>query len=262
MAEIHCGVRLMKRKISPKCEEGTIKTYKKASGATESYKKIDGKWVYQKKDPNTMNMDGIISRKLIYGIGINDVMIPGFSKSKTARRWRLLFRRTDRRDPNIYGFETYKDCTLDPRWFKLSAFKEWIEQWDDYENKEIDKDILIPGNKIYGPETCLMVRKSVNLFFKPNIKRNLPRGVYHVPKFKEGGKNPYLASIVRCGEKKKNQSRLGTIHLGHYPTIEEASAAYESARKEQIQFLIETETDIRVKNAINGRNSLLDMGDK
>ena len=232
----------MTRKRSPKCEEGTIKTYKKASGAIESYKKINGKWVYQKK--------GYRTRKLVYGIGIHDVMIPGFIYTRTYKTWAGMVRRTDRRDPKVYGFETYKDCTLDPRWFKLSAFKEWIEQWDDYKNKEIDKDILIPGNKIYGPETCLMVKKSVNLFFKPNIKRNLPRGVSHVSKFKEGGKNPYAANIVRCGEKKKNQSRLGTIFLGHYPTIEEASAAYESARKEQIQFLIEMETDIRVKNAL------------
>ena len=239
------------RKISPKCEEGTIRSTKKASGRIEYYKKIDGKWVYQKKDR---------TKKLVYGIGINDVMISGFSTSKIGTRWYNIIKRTDRRDPNIYSFETYKDCTLDPRWFKLSAFKEWSEQWDDYENKEIDKDILIPGNKIYGPETCLMVRKSVNLFFKPNIKRDLPRGVHHVSKFKEGGKNPYSASIVRCGEKKKTQStqgpansktnKFGRIHLGHYPTIEEASVAYESARKEQIQFLIETETDIRVKNAL------------
>ena len=225
------------RKISPKCEEGTIRSTKKASGRIEYYKKIDGKWVYQKKD-----------RKLVYGIGINDVMISGFSTSKIGRRWYNIIKRTDRRNPNIYGFETtYKDCTLDPRWFKLSAFKEWSEQWDDYENKEIDKDILIPGNKIYGPETCLMVSKSVNLFFRPNIKRNLARGVHHVSKFKEGGKNPYSASIVRWSEKLKKKSR---IHLGHYPTIEEASAAYESARKEEIQFLIETETDIRVKKAL------------
>ena len=225
------------RKISPKCEEGTIRSTKKASGRIEYYKKIDGKWVYQKKD-----------RKLVYGIGINDVMISGFSTSKIGRRWYNIIKRTDRRNPNIYGFETtYKDCTLDPRWFKLSAFKEWSEQWDDYENKEIDKDILIPGNKIYGPETCLMVSKSVNLFFRPNIKRNLARGVHHVSKFKKGGKNPYSASIVRWSEKLKKKSR---IHLGHYPTIEEASAAYESARKEEIQFLIETETDIRVKNAL------------
>ena len=65
-----------------------------------------------------------------------------------------------------------------------------------------------------------------------------------------GGKNLYRAQITKVGEKKKNQSRLGMISLGYYPTIEEASAAYESARKEEIQFLIETETDIRVKNAL------------
>ena len=238
--------------------EGTIKTYKKASGATESYKKIDGKWVYQKKDPNTINLNGVRlkSRKLKYGVGINDVMIPGFVYTRTYRTWSGIIKRTDMRDPKLMEYEKnkcYNDCTLDPRWFKLSVFKEWVEQWDDYENKEIDKDILIPGNKIYGPETCLMVRPLINTFFKPNIKRDLPRGVSRNISYRDGsrgGKNLYRAQITKVGEKKKNQSRLGMISLGYYPTIEEASAAYESARKEQLQFLIETETDIRVKNAL------------
>ena len=240
-----------------KCEEGTIKTYKKASGAIETYKKIDGKWVYQKKDPNTINLNGprLKSRKLIYGVGINDVMIPGFIHTRTYRTWSGIIRRTDMRDPKFIAEERnqcYIDCTLDPRWFKLSVFKEWIEQWNDYENKEIDKDILILDNKIYGPETCLMVRPTINTFFKPNIKRDLPRGVTQNTSYdgSRGGKNLYRAQITKIGEKKKNQSRLGMIGLGHFPTIEEASAAYESARKEQIQFLIETETDIRVKNAL------------
>ena len=241
----------MKRKISPKCEEGTLKTYKKSNGRIEYYKKIDGKWVYQRKDPNTTNMDKILSRKFVYGDGINDVMIPNFTSTRTWRTWSGILRRTDMRDTNCYSYENYKDCTLDPRWFKLSVFKEWIEQWDDYENKEIDKDILIPDNKIYGPETCLMVSHDLNAFFKPNIKRDLPRGVYlNSRSVKNGWKNPYSASITRCGEKKKSRS---TIWLGYFPTIEEASAAYESARKEQIKFFIETETDIRVKNALIAR---------
>ena len=99
-------------------------------------------------------------RKLVYGVGINDVMIPYFTKTTIWKTWNGIIRRTDNRDPKWIeqSKKSYLDCTLDSRWYKLSAFKEWIEQWDDFENKEVDKDILIPGNKIYGPDTCLMVR--------------------------------------------------------------------------------------------------------
>ena len=93
-------------------------------------------------------------------------MIPYFTQTRTWKTWNGIIRRTDKRDPNLTNYESYKDCTLDPIWYKLSAFKEWIEQWDDFANKEVDKDILIPGNKIYGPDTCLMVRRIVNAWFE------------------------------------------------------------------------------------------------
>ena len=58
---------------------------------------------------------------------------------------------------------------------------------DDFENKEVDKDLLIPGNKVYGPDTCLMVRPIVNSWFKPNAaKGELPRGVSWNTAWKKG----------------------------------------------------------------------------
>lgn len=191
-------------------------------------------------------------RKLIYGVGINDVMIPYFTKSKVWKTWTGIIRRTDNRDPIwLSSKPSYIECTLDPRWFKLSAFKEWIEQWDDFENKEIDKDLLIPGNKIYGPDTCLMVRPVVNAWFKVTKHGGgeLPRGVSWNSAWKIGrSPNPYRTQISPIGGK-----RTG---LGVYATIEEASAVFEKARKEQIKVLIETETDPRVKTAlINALNS-------
>ena len=185
-------------------------------------------------------------RTLVYGVGINDVMIPYFTRTRTWRTWCGIIRRTDKRDPKWLsqpGKEYYADCTLDPRWYELSVFKEWIEKWDDFENKQIDKDLLIPGNKVYGPDTCLMVRPIVNCWFKPTCKGDLPRGVCWNPAWKKGrSPNPYRAQITPIGGKRKS--------LGFYATIEEASAVFEKAREEQIKILIETETDLKVKNAM------------
>ena len=185
-------------------------------------------------------------RKPVYGVGINDVMIPYFTSTRTWKTWSGIIRRTDNRDPkwiNEQNKTSYIGCTLDSRWYKLSAFKEWIEQWDDFENKEVDKDILIPGNKIYGPDTCLMVRPIVNSWFKPTVVGDLPRGVSWNPGWKKGkSPNPYRAQITPIGGKR--------TALGQYATVEEASAVFEEARKEQIKILIETETDPKVKNAL------------
>ena len=190
-------------------------------------------------------------RSLVYGVGINDVMIPYFTQTRTYSAWNGIIRRTDNRDPkwiNEHSKKSYLGCTLDSRWYKLSAFKEWIEQWDDHENKEVDKDILIPGNLHYGPDTCLMVRPIVNSWFKPNAaKGDLPRGVTWNTHWKNKGKGkPYRAQITLIGGK-----RTG---LGYYATIEEASAVFEKARREQIKILIETETDLKVKNAMQSND--------
>ena len=58
--------------------------------------------------------------------------------------------------------------------------------------------------------------------------------------------NPYRAQITPIGGKR--------TALGYYATAEEASAVFEKARKEQIKILIETETDLKVKNAMLNLN--------
>ncbi len=260
----------MKRK-SPRTAkpDGSVRVEKRPNGQEVTYIKENGKWVYQKQYPDGFvdkwgnyqekgrgDSSPIIGksgprpelRSLVYGVGINDVMIPYFTKTRTWRTWNGIIRRTDKRDPKWLtgiGKEHYADCTLDSRWYKLSVFKEWIEQWDNFETKEIDKDILIFDNKIYGPDTCLMVRPIVNAWFKPNIVKpgDLPRGVSWNTGWKKGkSPNPYRTQITPIGGK-----RMG---LGQYATVEEASAVFEEARKEQIKVLIETETDPRVRDAM------------
>lgn len=199
------------------------------------------------------------SRKLIQGVGINDILIPQFTKSKIYRTWVDMIRRTDGRDTRLLNttHPYYKDCTLDPVWFRLSVFKEWIETFDNYERKVIDKDIIKFDNKYYSPDTCLMVRPVVNAWFKPEDRKRdrLPRGTAYVSgylgrKNHRGGK-PYRAQIHNLiiegnhvvASKKRD-------HLGTFETPEEASFVFEKARKEQLHKLIDTETDPRVINAL------------
>ena len=89
-----------------------------------------------------------------------------------------------------------------------------------------------------------MVRPIVNSWFRPNAaKGDLPRGVSWNTAWRRGkSPNPYSAQITPIGGK-----RTG---LGYYSTVEEASIVFESARKEQLKILIETETDLKVKNAL------------
>jgi|TARA_B100001250_G_C19631890_1_gene714131 hypothetical protein len=247
----------------------TFKTKKLVNGQERKYryKKINGKLVYQKYDkkdwiekpPNPHigrvgpNPD---VRTPVYGVGINDVFIPDYSLSATWSRWNGILRRTDNRDTKwVKKNLRYKGCTMDPRWFKLSVFKEWTETWDDPDNKEIDKDILIQGNKHYGPDTCLMVRPIVNSWFKPSSKNpesGLPWGVTICNMWKTGRvkDKPYRTQInpvIREGNTVRPGKRTG---LGRFDTAEEASFVFQQARKEQLGIIIDTEDDPRVKDAL------------
>lgn len=181
-------------------------------------------------------------RTLIYGVGINDVFIPKFSKTICYKKWTDVLRRCHSEEYKKQ-FPYYKEANLDPRWHYLSAFKEWIETWDDYENKAIDKDIKFPDNNTYGPDTCLMVSKQINNWFKPTDiigshgDLSLPRGVSA-----RYGKYRAQINILSTGQMGK--------HLGFYDTPEEAAKVYEAARKEQIEYLIEQQSDVRLVNAL------------
>ena len=93
---------------------------------------------------------------------------------------------------------------------------------------ELDKDILFKGNKIYSPNTCVFVNKTINcLFTKSNkIRGDLPIGV------KLGKNNKYVSQYSYYDFIKKKKIKKG---LGYYNTIEEAFNSYKIAKENNIK---------------------------
>jgi hypothetical protein len=56
----------------------------------------------------------------------------------------------------------YKGCTVHPDWHNLQCFGEWFDK-NYIEGYELDKDIKVDGNKVYGPDTCAFVSKEDNI---------------------------------------------------------------------------------------------------
>ena len=119
---------------------------------------------------------------------------------------------------------TYKDCTVCEEWHNFQNFAKWYDE--NYykipgEKMQIDKDILIKGNKIYSPDTCVFVPQRINALF---IKSQNSRGKY---------------PIGVTYHKKKYDSRVTinykTLHLGSYSTPEEAFQAYKVAKENHIK---------------------------
>ena len=67
---------------------------------------------------------------------------------------------------------TYKDVTCCEEWLLYENFYEWLhsqenfKMWKEEKNFCVDKDILQPNNKVYSPNTCCLIPKSLNSLFR------------------------------------------------------------------------------------------------
>ena len=83
---------------------------------------------------------------------------------------------------------TYKGCEVCSDWLNsFMTFRTWMIK-QDWEGKQLDKDILYLGNRIYSPDTCIFVSPVVNSFVSDGTARRgkHPIGVYeqkHSPNF-------------------------------------------------------------------------------
>lgn len=178
--------------------------------------------------------------KLIFGRGIVDIDIPRMSTNPYYKRWFYMLERcySERYHTNN---PTYKECSVSDEWLLLSNFKKWMEE-QKWEGLEIDKDIIIPNNKIYSPETCCFVSLSINTLFAnggDNSNRKLPKGVYYYSNHTQSRR--YTSTISKYGK---------SVGLGSYETPEEAERAYHLARIEYIKERMLTQSDKRVRQGM------------
>ena len=106
---------------------------------------------------------------------------------------------------------TYENCEVCKEWHNFQNFAKWYEgNYYEIEGEEmhLDKDILIKGNKIYSPQTCIFIPKRINsLFTTSSSKKNdYPVGVYYHKNMDK--------LIVHCGITINNRKELK--HLGYF----------------------------------------------
>ncbi len=116
--------------------------------------------------------------------------------------------------------KAYIGCSIG--FSNFQEFAEWCQLQEGYLNKEpngnywcIDKDILIPGNKVYGPDTCIFVPCKVNNLFVygDKSKKGYPVGVSLRP--------GCTTFTMTCRRNNKEHIRAG------YSTVEDAHRAWQ-----------------------------------
>lgn len=113
------------------------------------------------------NNKSLANRKPVYGHGVNDAdyVIERRINGKRVgcpiyRTWANMLERCYS-DKFHVRQSTYIGCEVCDEWLTFSNFKRWM-MVQDWQGKQLDKDIRVKGNKIYSPNTCLFVTKAEN----------------------------------------------------------------------------------------------------
>ena len=199
--------------------------------------------------------------KLVYGVGVNDLdyrtQVYEYVTDNEGRRvkkhvfickyyaaWKNMLERCYSKK-YLERNPTYIGTSVCSEWLSATAFKKWMEQ-QDWSGKCLDKDIIVPGSKLYSPDTCAFVLNETNLFV---TARDASRGDYPVgvDLYKPTGKYRAQCQNLFTGKRE---------YLGYYSTPEEAHEAWRKRKHELAQFVAATESDPCVVEALRKRYSL------
>lgn len=128
---------------------------------------------------------------------------------------------------------TYEKVRVCDDWLCYSNFKKWFnENYYEIENDSIalDKDIMQYDSKIYSPNTCIFVPKSINAMFRT----------------KKQSKTAYLPIGISL-DKRNNENRKFIVNAGIntkvFDTIDEAFKYYKLNKERQIKQLADQYKD-------------------
>lgn len=120
--------------------------------------------------------------------------------------------------------KAYKDKFVKDEWHCFQVFAEWATKQPNFgkEGWDLEKDLLVKNNKMYGPDTCVYLPREINSFIKRKNFNGLPLGVDIAYNY-DG--TPYYRTQAR--EDGKN------VNLGRFYNVEDAFLAYKT-HKEQL----------------------------
>lgn len=185
--------------------------------------------------------------KLCHGVGVNDasyevaksvggkkLLCPFYSK------WRGMIKRCYSAKCQA-RHQAYIGCSVSSEWLIFSNFKAWMEK-QDWQGKELDKDILITGNKVYSAEACCFVDGATNRFIEDS---RATRGKYQI------GVSMHLCGlfVAQCRDNLVGDNG----YLGLFPSEHQAHLAWKARKHELACKLADLQSDQRVAEALRAR---------
>ena len=137
---------------------------------------------------------------------------------------------------------TYAGCTVSEEWHTFSNFRAWMEK-QDFEGKQLDKDLLFEGNKVYSPDTCVFVSQTVNKFANDH---GASRGEWKIGVTWNKEKGKFQSQCSNPFTKKRG-------HLGYFDSEQDAHNAWAKRKLELAHELAAIQEYPRVAKALIDR---------
>ena len=123
---------------------------------------------------------------------------------------------------------TYEGCEVSENFKSYEYFYEWCNKQVGFNNKDwqMDKDLLVKGNKVYSESTCVFIPQEINSLL---INCTASRGKHLIGVYWSKTANAFVSRVSR--------NKGGSEHLGLFNTELEAFNAYKTAKENHIKEL-------------------------
>ena len=189
------------------------------------------------KDPYSPSVCGVGVVGTKYPPSINGV------RTKEYVLWKSMLRRCYN-DTYQKKNPTYIDCEVSDNFKSYEYFYEWCHKQVGFNSKDwqLDKDLLVKGNKVYSEDSCIFIPKEINLLL---TKSTASRGEYLIGVYWSKTNKAFRAQI--------NKNKGKREHLGYFNTELEAYNVYKTAKEAYIKELAEkwkSQIDTRAYEAL------------
>lgn len=179
--------------------------------------------------------------QLVYNVGTNDAWYKVRTKNGLCpfyNRWVSMLQRCY--DPVFHDRQPkYKDCSVCDEWLTFSVFRAWLEKQSYWTSLEIDKDLIYFGNKVYSPETCMLIPRKVNSFMVDRL----------------GARGEYMIGVTIGRRGNGYKATYKQKYLGQYENENDAHLAWWNAKCQDAHRLADSLDNPVIAQALRKRYS-------
>ena len=170
----------------------------------------------------------------VYGVGVLGTKYPTMANGRNTKEydlWKSMLRRCYS-DTSKKKHPAYEGCEVSDNFKYYEYFYEWCHKQVGFgvvgngNSFQLDKDLLIKGNKLYSEDSCVFIPADVNLVL---TKRTSSRGQHLIGVHWHKRDKAFIAQV--------NKNKGKQEHLGYFNTELEAFNAYKQAKENYIKEL-------------------------